>query len=72
MTSILPLFPLLSSHDPPTRLDASLSLIQSLPLDAAHPTPAASDADTDYAIKRLVTGLGSSNEASRQDRKSVV
>ncbi|KAK4703351.1 DNA polymerase phi, partial [Phenoliferia sp. Uapishka_3] len=65
MTSILPLFPLLSSHDPPTRLDASLSLIQLLPLDAA-PAPNQNDADTKYAIKRLVTGLGSSNEASRQ------
>ncbi|KAL8283181.1 hypothetical protein RQP46_005959 [Phenoliferia psychrophenolica] len=73
MTSILPLFPLLSSHDPPTRLDASLSLLQSLPLDLAHPPSASAaatstthDADTEYALKRLVTGLGSSNEASRQ------
>lgn len=65
-TSILPLFPLLSSHDPPTRLDASLSLLTSLPLaTSASPTPV-DDADTPYAIKRLVNGLASSNEASRQ------
>lgn len=65
--SILPLFPLLSSHDPPTRLDASLSLLTALPALSASSTPAsAEDADTPYAIKRLVTGLGSSNEASRQ------
>lgn len=64
--SILPLFPLLSSHDPPTRLDASLSLLTALPLNPSSSTEAAEDADTPYAIKRLVTGLGSSNEASRQ------
>lgn len=58
--SILPLFPLLSSHDTPTRLDASLSLLTALPLQATH------DQDTPYALKRLVNGLGSSNEASRQ------
>lgn len=65
MTSILPLFPLLSSHDTPTRLDASLSLLSALPLDPTAPQPA-NDADTPYTIKRLVNGLGSSNEASRQ------
>ncbi|KAM0756343.1 hypothetical protein T439DRAFT_345128 [Meredithblackwellia eburnea MCA 4105] len=69
MTSILPLFPLLSSHDAPTRLDASLSLIQALPSVAVAPSPGiinTSDDDTPYAIKRLVKGLGSSNEAARQ------
>lgn len=62
------MFPLLSSHDPPTRLDASLSLLTALPaLSSTSASPAsAEDADTPYAIKRLVTGLGSSNEASRQ------
>ena len=66
--SILPLFPLLSSHDPPTRLDASVSLISSLPsIDLSGSTaPLSDDADTPYTIKRLVTGLGSSNQASRQ------
>lgn len=66
-TSILPLFPLLSSHDLPTRLDASLSLLSSLPLSTSSASASTSeDADTPYAIKRLVTGLASSNEASRQ------
>lgn len=64
-TSILPLFPLLSSHDAPTRLDASLSLLTTLPLAAGADIPS-DDADTPYAIKRLVNGLASSNEASRQ------
>ncbi|KAI5479615.1 DNA polymerase phi subunit [Pseudohyphozyma bogoriensis] len=60
--SFLPLFPLLSSHDLPTRLDSSVTLITSLPLDNS----SSDDADTPYAVKRLVNGLGSSNEASRQ------
>jgi DNA polymerase phi len=66
-TSILPIFPLLSSHDVPTRLDASLSLLTSLPFDSTSNsgTPI-EDADTPYAITRLVKGLASSNEASRQ------
>lgn len=65
--SILPLFPLLSSHDIPTRLDASYSLLTSLPLGAPVASGApVEDADTPYAIKRLVNGLASSNEASRQ------
>ncbi|KAM0792376.1 hypothetical protein ACM66B_005056 [Microbotryomycetes sp. NB124-2] len=67
-TSILPLFPLLSSHDLPTRLDAAVSLLSTLPAIASTsqaPTPSSS-ADTEYTIKRLVTGLGSANEAARQ------
>lgn len=60
--SILPLFPLLASHDETTRLDASYTLLNSLPL----PTPPKNDADTPYAIKRLVAGLASSNESARQ------
>lgn len=65
--SILPLFPLLSSHDPPTRLDASVSLISSLPsIEIDGSEPQLDDPDTPYALKRLVDGLGSSNQASRQ------
>ncbi|KAK4053864.1 DNA-directed DNA polymerase [Microbotryomycetes sp. JL201] len=66
--SILPLFPLLSSHDLPTRLDAAVSLLSTLPAIAStSQTPAAgSSADTEYTVKRLVTGLGSANEAARQ------
>lgn len=60
--SILPLFPLLSSHQLPTRLDASIQLLSTLPL--AQPLPA--DSDTPYALKRLLTGLASSNESARQ------
>ncbi|GAA5941137.1 uncharacterized protein JCM15063_000657 [Sporobolomyces koalae] len=60
--SILPLFPLLASHDQTTRLDASLSLLDSLPL----PTPPPHDPDTPYALKRLIAGLASSNESARQ------
>ncbi|BGP13813.1 hypothetical protein JCM10213_006354 [Rhodosporidiobolus nylandii] len=60
--SILPLFPLLSSHQLSTRLDASVQLLNTLPL--AVPSPA--DADTPYALKRLIAGLASSNEAARQ------
>lgn len=61
--SILPLFPLLTSHDQPTRLDASVSLLTSLPLTAVN---GASSTDVSYTIKRLVTGLGSANEAARE------
>ncbi|GAA5822951.1 hypothetical protein JCM11251_004433 [Rhodosporidiobolus azoricus] len=61
--SILPLFPLLSSHQLATRLDASIQLLSSLPL--AVPTPS-SDPDTPYALKRLIAGLASSNESARQ------
>ncbi|GAA5900230.1 DNA-directed DNA polymerase [Sporobolomyces salmoneus] len=60
--SILPLFPLLASHDQTTRLDASYNLLNSLPL----PTPPPNDADTPYALKRLLAGLASSNESARQ------
>ncbi|GAA5875536.1 hypothetical protein JCM16303_000661 [Sporobolomyces ruberrimus] len=60
--SILPLFPLLASHDQTTRLDASYTLLNNLPL----PTPPKNDADTPYAIKRLLAGLASSNESARQ------
>ncbi|GAA5938783.1 hypothetical protein JCM3775_001989 [Rhodotorula graminis] len=61
--SILPLFPLLASHNPSTRLDAALHLVQALP----HGTPStANDPDTPYALKRLVAGLASSNDAARQ------
>ncbi|GAA5863751.1 hypothetical protein JCM1840_005755 [Sporobolomyces johnsonii] len=60
--SILPLFPLLASHDHSTRLDASCSLLNTLPL----PTPPSNDPDTPYALKRLVAGLASSNESARQ------
>lgn len=61
----MPLFPLLSSHDWPTRLDASLSLLTALPaVTAAEST--ASDVDTSYTLTRLVNGLGSSNDAARQ------
>ncbi|GAA6061834.1 hypothetical protein JCM10212_000751 [Sporobolomyces blumeae] len=60
--SILPLFPLLASHDQITRLDASYTLLTSLPL----PVPPANDPDTPYALRRLVAGLGSSNESARQ------
>lgn len=59
----LSLFPLLSSHDVPVRIDAALSLLTSLPYDTA---TTADDVETPYAIKRLVNGLASSNEASRQ------
>ena len=69
-TSIIPLFPLLASHDVPTRLDASLSLLTALPSISLNKeiseSTSAEDADTPYAIKRLVKGLASSNEASRQ------
>ncbi|SCV69168.1 BQ2448_2188 [Microbotryum intermedium] len=90
--SIVPLFPLLSSHDLPTRIDASVSLLSSLalvqaatsstvstPLDSPRASTStksalasyddgadSDDVDTPYAIKRLVAGLGSTNEASRQ------
>ncbi|GAA5996088.1 uncharacterized protein JCM10292_007386 [Rhodotorula paludigena] len=60
--SILPLFPLLSSHNAATRLDAAAQLVQVLPLAATAP----SDPDTPYALKRLIAGLASSNEAARQ------
>ncbi|CEQ39726.1 SPOSA6832_01297 [Sporobolomyces salmonicolor] len=60
--SILPLFPLLASHDHSTRLDASCSLLSTLPL----PAPPANDPDTAYALKRLIAGLASSNESARQ------
>ena len=60
--SILPLFPLLASHDQTTRLDASYTLLNSLPL----PTPPPNDPDTPYALKRLIAGLASSNESARQ------
>ncbi|GAA6006454.1 hypothetical protein JCM11491_004966 [Sporobolomyces phaffii] len=56
--SILPLFPLLASHDQTTRLDASYALLHSLP-----PT---NDVDLEYALKRLLAGLASSNDAARQ------
>ncbi|GAA5968040.1 hypothetical protein JCM11641_003709 [Rhodosporidiobolus odoratus] len=61
--SILPLFPLLSSHQLATRLDASLQLLQALPLSAPSTS---TDPDTPYALKRLLAGLASSNEAARQ------
>jgi DNA polymerase phi len=63
--SILPLFPLLSSHDQPTRLDASVSLLTSLPLGKSSTTSEV-PTDVSYTIKRLVTGLGSANEAARE------
>ncbi|GAA6042776.1 hypothetical protein JCM8097_007471 [Rhodosporidiobolus ruineniae] len=62
--SILPLFPLLSSHQVATRLDASHQLLAALPLST--PDSLTSDADTPYALKRLIAGLASSNEAARQ------
>lgn len=58
--SILPLFPLLASHHPHTRIDAALDLLDALPL--AEPK----SADLPYALKRLVAGLASSNDAARQ------
>lgn len=63
--SILPLFPLLASHNPSTRLDAALHLVHALP-QAQGPAAHANDADTPYALKRLVAGLASSNDAARQ------
>ncbi|KAK4058782.1 DNA-directed DNA polymerase [Microbotryomycetes sp. JL221] len=65
--SILPLFPLLSSHDLPTRLDASVSLLSTLPVAGPSSSGSTSNGSTDvqYTIKRLVTGLGSANEAAR-------
>ncbi|GAA6004581.1 hypothetical protein JCM10207_000945 [Rhodosporidiobolus poonsookiae] len=60
--SILPLFPLLSSHQLATRLDAAHQLLTALPL-TQH---LSSDPDTPYALKRLIAGLASSNEAARQ------
>lgn len=62
--SILPLFPLLASHNPSTRLDAASTLVNALPLD--HSAGANVDPDTPYALKRLVAGLASSNDAARQ------
>ncbi|BGO89524.1 hypothetical protein NBRC10512_003985 [Rhodotorula toruloides] len=61
--STLPLFPLLASHNPQTRTDAALQLITALPLSLSDPKQ---DPDTPYTLKRLVTGLASSNEAARQ------
>ncbi|GAA5848454.1 hypothetical protein JCM8547_004518 [Rhodosporidiobolus lusitaniae] len=60
--SILPLFPLLSSHQLATRLDASIQLLATLPLQGAPVT----DSDTPYALKRLIAGLASNNDAARQ------
>ncbi|GEM09587.1 DNA polymerasephi subunit [Rhodotorula toruloides] len=62
-SSTLPLFPLLASHNPHTRTDAAAQLITALPLSLADPQ---ADPDTPYALKRLVSGLASSNEAARQ------
>ncbi|BGP37888.1 DNA-directed DNA polymerase [Rhodotorula kratochvilovae] len=59
--SVLPLFPLLASHNPATRLDAAAQLVHALPLLST-----SDDADTPYALKRLVAGLASSNDAARQ------
>ncbi|BGP29993.1 DNA-directed DNA polymerase [Rhodotorula toruloides] len=61
--STLPLFPLLASHSPQTRTDAATRLIQALALSLSDPRQ---DPDTPYTLKRLVTGLASSNEAARQ------
>ncbi|GAA5896425.1 hypothetical protein JCM8208_001871 [Rhodotorula glutinis] len=61
--SILPLFPLLASHNPSTRLDAALHLVHALPQPTNLTT---NDPDTPYALKRLVAGLASSNDAARQ------
>lgn len=58
-TSVLPLFPLLASHNPLTRTDAACELIRQLPLSLQDP-------DTPYALRRLVAGLASSNDAARQ------
>ncbi|POY74321.1 hypothetical protein BMF94_2515 [Rhodotorula taiwanensis] len=62
--SILPLFPLLASHHSHTRIDAATDLLAALPLSpeatSAHGT------DLTYALKRLVAGLASSNDAARQ------
>lgn len=62
--SILPLFPLLASHHPHTRIDAACDLLDALPLTAEQGTNAGPD--TPYALKRLVAGLASSNDAARQ------
>ncbi|BGO97632.1 rDNA transcriptional regulator POL5 [Rhodotorula toruloides] len=62
-SSTLPLFPLLASHNPQTRTDAATQLITALPLSLSDPKQ---DPDTPYTLKRLVTGLASSNEAARQ------
>ncbi|GAA6051861.1 hypothetical protein JCM3770_005503 [Rhodotorula araucariae] len=59
--SVLPLFPLLASHNPSTRLEAAAQLVRALPLLATSDDP-----DTPYALKRLVQGLASSNDAARQ------
>ncbi|GAA5947327.1 hypothetical protein JCM3765_001627 [Sporobolomyces pararoseus] len=58
--SILPLFPLLSSHDESTRLSASYNLLSSLTFQNQN------DTDTQYSLKRLLAGLSSSNESARQ------
>lgn len=60
--SILPLFPLLASHDESTRLSASYNLLSSLPLNPLKPN----DTDLEYSLKRLLAGLTSSNESARQ------
>ncbi|GAA5868932.1 hypothetical protein JCM3774_006794 [Rhodotorula dairenensis] len=65
--SILPLFPLLASHHPDTRIDAACDLLDALPLaHHAPPAHATTNADLPYALKRLVAGLASSNDAARQ------
>ncbi|GAA5989331.1 hypothetical protein JCM10908_001261 [Rhodotorula pacifica] len=65
--SILPLFPLLASHHSHTRIDAALDLLNALPLSTQTPASSpAQAADTPYALKRLVAGLASSNDAARQ------